>query len=88
LPAPRDTSKSELNSGCFGIFASAPAISCCSSADGVHTFSMLTLTLGCCDAESAGCCDAGACAVSCPKHGTTNKDVQRRKKRILATPEF
>ena len=41
---PRETSKSASNNGCFGIFARAAAIWFCSSADGVHTFSMLTLT--------------------------------------------
>jgi hypothetical protein len=41
---PRETSKSAANSGCFGIFAKAAVISFCSSAEGVQTFNMLTLT--------------------------------------------
>ena len=43
---PRETSKSAPNNGCFGTRASAAAISFCSSAEGVHTFSMLTFTCG------------------------------------------
>jgi len=48
---PRSTSKSGLNSGCFGTLDRAAAISFCSSGEGVHTFSMLTLTWG-----DGGCC--------------------------------
>src|ERR1017187_4100517 len=43
---PRDTSKSEPNNGPLGTRASAAAISFCSSAEGEHTFSMLTFTCG------------------------------------------
>jgi hypothetical protein len=43
---PRSTSKSGLKEGRFGIRASADEISCCSAADGEHTFRMLTLTCG------------------------------------------
>src|SRR5579862_5006629 len=50
---PRSTSKSELNFGSFGTWASAAAISFCSSAEGVHTFSTFTFTGGC-----PACCAA------------------------------
>src|SRR5437016_13235135 len=44
LERPRATSKSGLNRGCLGTCDNAAAISFCSSAEGVHTFSTLTLT--------------------------------------------
>src|SRR5450432_1320469 len=43
---PRSTSKSEEKTGLARACASAEAISCCSSGDGAHTFSMCTLTCG------------------------------------------
>ena len=49
---PRETSKSAPNSGCLGTRASAEAISFCSSAEGVQTFSMFTFTCGCAEAAS------------------------------------
>ena len=43
---PRSTSKSSLNDGFRGTWVSAAAIARCSSAEGVHTFSMWTFTSG------------------------------------------
>src|SRR3954471_6157595 len=43
---PRSTSKSGLNEGRFGMRASAVEISCCSAADGEHTFRTFTFTCG------------------------------------------
>src|SRR6185503_5263943 len=43
---PRSISKSALNEGRFGMDAIAAAICCCSSGEGVHTFSTFTLTGG------------------------------------------
>ena len=43
---PRSTSKSGLKDGFEGTRDNAAAISCCSSAEGEHTFSMCTLTCG------------------------------------------
>lgn len=41
---PRATSKSGINTGSLGTFAKAPAISFCSSAEGVQTFNTFTFT--------------------------------------------
>ena len=53
---PRSISKSAPNNGCLGTRASADAISCCSAAEGEHTFKHvhfdLRLLRGCCAAAS------------------------------------
>ena len=82
---PRDTSKSLPNKGCLGTRASADAISFCSSAEGAHTFSMLTFTCGCWELpDAAGCC----CAATGPPNNAVERKLQRIKKGILGTPEF
>ncbi len=55
LDFPRSTSKSTPNSGWRGTRARAEAISFCSSAEGEHTFSTFTFTLG---GGCEGCCAA------------------------------
>ena len=64
---------------------SADAISFCSSAEGAHTFSMLTFTCGCWELPgAAGCC----CAATGPPNNAVERKLQRIKKGILGTPEF
>jgi hypothetical protein len=82
---PRDTSKSVPNKGSLGTRASAEAISFCSSAEGAHTFNMLTFTCGCWELPGpAGCC----CAARGKPNNAIKRKLQRIKMGILGTPEF
>ena len=63
--------------GCFGMRASAAAISFCSSADGVHTFSMLTFTCGC---DAGGVAGAPEPRPAAPKQtGETGQQHRQRE---------
>ena len=78
---PRETSKSEPNSGCLGTRARAEAISFCCSAEGVQTFNTFTFTCGSVGDGLAGCCWAADAA-------TMMRQINRTGNWIRGTAEF